>query len=304
MPFFNPKRICVLLLIVTASFSLHAEQTGSIAKITVIIDDVGDSHLLGLRAAKLPSAVALSILPHTPFSAEIAEIGHSRGMNILLHQPMESVDNVGLLGPGALLGTMERQEFAETLENNLHAVPYVIGINNHMGSLLTSNNEKMNWLMSELKQRDIFFVDSRTTTKTVAASTAEQWQIPTLSRKVFLDHYDDPELIAEQFQRLLHLAEIHGHAIAIGHPRKNTLMFLERELGNGGEKSGAGRYQLVSLSDAMQSEYSNKLSKNSHFETNKSVYSYDSCYNRDIEKRYHHHPIHTLDSNLNCPDNF
>ena len=75
-------------------------------KITLIIDDVGNNQLLGLRAAKLPPEVALSILPHTSFSNEIASLGHQRGMDILLHQPMESVSNVNLLGPGSLLKNM------------------------------------------------------------------------------------------------------------------------------------------------------------------------------------------------------
>ncbi|MFT5521367.1 MAG: polysaccharide deacetylase 2 family uncharacterized protein YibQ, partial [Enterobacterales bacterium] len=88
-------------------------------KITLIIDDVGNNHLLGLRAAKLPPEVALSILPHTSFSDEIANFAHQRGMDILLHQPMEPITNVNLLGPGPLLKNMDRKQFNSVLHENL-----------------------------------------------------------------------------------------------------------------------------------------------------------------------------------------
>ena len=199
-------------------------------KITLIIDDVGNNHLLGLRAAKLPPEVALSILPHTSFSDEIANFAHQRGMDILLHQPMEPITNVNLLGPGPLLQNMDRKQFNSVLHENLKVVPFVIGLNNHMGSLLTTDKQKMNWLMEELKQRELFFIDSRTTTETIAENTALVWQVPTERRRVFLDHLDEPEAIAEQFKRLLNIAKKNGHAIAIGHPRENTLDFLENKL--------------------------------------------------------------------------
>ena len=233
------------------SISLKAGtlKSGSLPTITVIIDDVGDNQRLGYRAAKLPANIALSILPHTPFSQELAIIGHNSGKDILLHQPMESLNDVRLLGPGALLGSMDRPEFSRILENNLKAVPYVVGINNHMGSLLTADQEKMNWLMAELKPRAIFFIDSRTTSKSIAENTAQRWNIPTMSRKIFLDHFDQPEAIAEQFQRLLQIAEKYGHATAIGHPRQNTLQFLEINLP---QLINTG-FKLVAPSEVMRS---------------------------------------------------
>ena len=231
----------------------------SLPKITLIIDDVGNNHLLGLRSAKLPSEVALSILPHTNFSDEIANFAHQRGMDILLHQPMESITNVNLLGPGSLLKSMDRKQFNLVLHENLKVVPFVIGLNNHMGSLLTADKQKMNWLMEELKQRQLFFIDSRTTTETIAEKTALDWQVPTERRKVFLDHLDDPQAIAEQFKRLLNIAQKNGHAIAIGHPRENTLDFLENKL----SALDGVQFTLVPVSQLMNNLSSHHLSKNS-----------------------------------------
>lgn len=245
--------------------------------ISIIIDDVGDSKRLGYRAAELDESVALSILPHTPFSQEIAAYGHNRGMEILLHQPMESLENIRLLGPGALLQDMDRQQFARTLEENINAVPFVIGINNHMGSLLTTDYEKMNWLMAELKLRDIFFIDSRTTTRTIAFKTARYWQLPAMSRKIFLDHNDEPEAIAEQYEQLLKIAKKYGHAIAIGHPRENTLKFLEVALPGLSDQG----IRLVSPGKIMRMKFPEKQVHYEQTEFPAQTNFYDTCYISD-----------------------
>jgi len=247
----------------------------NIPTITVIIDDIGNNRLLGLRAAKLPPQVALSILPHTSFSDEIAHLGKQRGMDILLHQPMESLTNLSLLGPGPLLKNMNRRQFNQVLDENLKVVPFVIGLNNHMGSLLTADKQKMNWLMEELKYRDLFFIDSRTTTETIAENTAQVWQVPTERRKVFLDHIDEPEAIAVQFQRLLSIAEKNGHAIAIGHPRENTLNFLEQKLTH----LDGLQFNLIPVSQLMADISSIKSIKKLHDSTEP---VYVDCYYFDL----------------------
>ena len=264
--------------------------------ISIIIDDLGDRKSLGFRAANLPPEVALSILPHTPFSQVIAEFGHQRGMDILLHQPMESEKHVELLGPGALLSNMKRQQFAQTLQDNIDAIPYVIGINNHMGSLLTADREKMNWLMAELRQRAIFFIDSRTTTKTIAATTAEHWQIPSMSRRVFLDHYDDPESIDNQFRQLLRIARKEGHAIAIGHPRENTMRYLEQKLP---ELAQAG-IKLISPSQLMHTQLAKKILPNQELKVVMPGHFYDNCYHRNIRSHSKFVPLFTLKENIYC----
>jgi polysaccharide deacetylase 2 family uncharacterized protein YibQ len=295
---YNLKLLVTLLFIGVSLFDpLRLVLNGaSLPKISVIIDDVGDNQRLGYRATKLPIQVALSILPHTPFSHELAVIGHNRGMDILLHQPMESFADKRLLGPGALLSRMERQEFAHTLDNNLKSVPFVIGINNHMGSLLTSDSEKMNWLMAELKLRDIFFIDSRTTSRSIAGNTAQKWNIPTMSRKVFLDHYDDPIAIAKQFQRLLQIAEKHGHATAIGHPRKNTLEFLEQQL----PQLISNGFKLVSPSEAMQNNVSNNMVDNQSIAKTNSVPVATNCNKLISQQRFKIIRMHTMETNLLC----
>lgn len=217
------KRLVILIL----WFSLPI-QAGTIS---IIIDDVGDNERLALRSLKLDNRVALSILPHTPFSRSIALMALNTGNDIMLHQPMESYKDNHLLGPGPIFTDMERQELRETLQNNLEAIPGVIGVNNHMGSKMTESPTQMSWIMSELSQQDLFYLDSRTTAKSIAADIATRWSVPNVTRHVFLDHIDSPVAINVQFKRLVTIAKRYGHAIAIGHPKENTLAFLEQTLG-------------------------------------------------------------------------
>ena len=202
------------------------------ASISIIIDDVGDNQRLALRSLQLHPDIALSILPHTPFSQEIALLASKSGNDIMLHQPMESYSNNHLLGPGPLLTSMARDQLTDTLRANLDALPQAIGINNHMGSKLTEDPERMSWIMSVLISRGKFFIDSKTSAISAAANTAQRWHVPNMSRHVFLDHVDDIDFVAMQFKRLIALAKRHGHAVAIGHPKPNTLAYLEQVIPN------------------------------------------------------------------------
>ena len=294
------SNLLILIILGSYSFSFKAVYAEgmriALPTISVIIDDVGDSKLLGLRAANLPNEVALSILPHTPFSQSIAKYGHNRGMDILLHQPMESKANVRLLGPGALFLKMNRQQFSTILEDNINAVPFVIGINNHMGSLLTEDHQKMNWLMSDLKARGMFFIDSRTTAKSIAQKTAQHWQIPTIGRKVFLDHEDDPKAIAIQFQRLIRLAKKYGHAIAIGHPRKNTLNFLEQNLNNLTD-SGV---TIISPSNIMQLKFPQNRANNRSLNFSSTAHFYNRCYQIYNDDKFNIRALVDIEARSSC----
>lgn len=199
--------------------------------VSLIIDDLGDRWLPGLRAVMLPGSLMYAVLPHTPYSRQIAELAHQRDKEVMLHLPMEAMDTNRPLGPGGLTLDMTEAQFLQTLRGDLAAIPHVVGINNHMGSLLTRHPGHMGWLMNELRRRgDLFFVDSRTTSATVGMQIAHEVGVPSLERDVFLD--SDPQLsaIREQFDHLLNLARRNGKAIGIGHPYPETLTVLEERL--------------------------------------------------------------------------
>ena len=217
-------RLSILLL------TAGSAAVGAQPKIAIIIDDLGYGLYAGRTALALPGAVTYSILPHTPFAGLLAEEAHTLGKEVMLHLPMESVDKTTPPGPGVLTLEMNETALVQTLASNLASVPHATGVNNHMGSLLTSHPQAMQWLMTELRGRGLYFVDSRTTKSTVAEHTASCSAVPNTRRDLFLDNDRRPEAVRTQFHRLLDLARDQGEALAIGHPHPETLGILIEEL--------------------------------------------------------------------------
>ncbi len=209
---------------------LLAGPAGAAPMIALVIDDMGRSPRSGQAVLDLPGPLACAFLPYAPYTRDLAEAAHRRGKEVLLHLPMQSMEHRPL-DRGALLLDMSEAQVVATLRDDLARVPHVIGVNNHMGSLLTRHPGHMLWVMRELKRSgDLFFLDSRTSADTVARLVALENDVPSVSRHVFLD--DDPAeaAVERQFERLLAVAERRGAAIAIGHPRPATLRVLERAL--------------------------------------------------------------------------
>lgn len=205
---------------------LFAPVLAAQSALAIIIDDVGYDAAAAEQLFGLPPEVTLAILPQLPHSASIAERAHLQGREVMLHFPMETL-NARALGPGGFTLQHTRLELNRVLEENLASVPYARGVNNHMGSLLTSESAPMQALMDELHQRgDLYFIDSRTNKKTVAEQTARHFGLPTARRDVFLDNQTDPDYIRAQFGKAIRLAKQRGSAIAIGHPYPETLAVL------------------------------------------------------------------------------
>lgn len=178
----------------------------------------------------LPGPVTYAIIPFTPFATRLAYLAHTQFKDVMVHMPMQPM---GDYPPhtGLLTLDMTRQAFVNMVEKSLHAIPYAIGVNNHMGSLLTQHPGHMKWFMKTLKQQPgWFFIDSRTTHKTIAGQIAAEQHIPAITRDVFLDHVQSTAQIERQFDRLLERARQNGFALAIGHPYPETLDVLEKRL--------------------------------------------------------------------------
>lgn len=198
--------------------------------VAIIIDDLGYRHLEGRRALALPGAVTLSILPHTPFGREFAEGAHAKGMEVMLHLPLQPEDSSDDPGPGGIWLESALSEVSGLLAEDLASVPYAVGVNNHMGSMLTRHPGHMSWLMEELDRRNLFFVDSFTTPLSIALQMAYEIGVPAVRRDVFLDANPDEAAVGAEFDRLLALAREQGYALAIGHPYPGTMTVLEQRL--------------------------------------------------------------------------
>ncbi|MFH1125383.1 MAG: divergent polysaccharide deacetylase family protein [Pseudomonadota bacterium] len=209
----------------------HVVSYGEPPKVAIIIDDLGPEREIAEAFIRLDIPLSISVLPLTPYSRLIARKAGKKGRELLLHLPMEPKDYPEVNpGPGVLLAAMEEDEIRKVLDENLRSVPGVRGVNNHMGSRFTEREEKMAVLLGELKRRNLFYVDSRTTRETVAFDVAKRVGVPTVRRGVFLDNDLSPRAMTFQIERLLGMARHSGSAVGIGHPHEETLMLLKKFL--------------------------------------------------------------------------
>ncbi len=200
-------------------------------RVVLIIDDMGNSPELGQRAVQLPGNITYAFLPFTPAATSLAEAAHARGKEVMLHAPMSSLEH-NRLGPGALTKEMDKHALQLMLRNSIKAIPHIKGINNHMGSELTPMSKPMRWVMEELRQHRLFFVDSKTNPRSIAYRSAQNAHIPSIQRDVFLDHDPSPAAIEAAFKQAVAIAHNKGIAVAIGHPYPTTLGYLEQALKN------------------------------------------------------------------------
>jgi polysaccharide deacetylase 2 family uncharacterized protein YibQ len=210
----------------------RSSRTGSTAspKLAIILDDVGSDPAAVDQIFALHYPLTLSVLPLHQHSAAIAEEAHLRGYQVMLHLPMESIGNEAA-EPQQLHVGMSSSQVSSDLGGMLNSVPYAVGVNNHQGSLATSNPALMAELMPLLRQRHLFFIDSRTTAATVAFDAAEHHGVPCAFRNVpFLDDVQEAGAIRRQLELAIHGAKEKGEAIAIGHPHPETLQVLREIL--------------------------------------------------------------------------
>lgn len=253
----NTGLLCFTLLFFPLSLSAN-----STPKVTIIIDDIGNNEPRGLRTVNLLGPVTLAILPDRPYSKELANKAHKQGKELLLHAPMENLRDIPL-GQGALMSTMDASQFQRQLIRNIDAIPHLMGINNHMGSLLTTKHLQMNWTMTILKEKKLLFVDSKTNPKSVAKDVAVMHDVPTVSRDIFLDHVRTTAFINKQYEKCLSIAKKQGNCLMIGHPYPETLDYLERVLP---ELEGRG-FKQQPLSSLIEKE---TLARREHRKTKKS----------------------------------
>ena len=214
--------------------------------IALIIDDMGYRYQSGKRAINLPANITYSFLPYSPHARKLANLANSKHKEIMLHIPMEA-NNGKALGPGGLTMEMPKAVFDLELMHSLSAIPYIKGVNNHMGSLLTQQNEQMTWLMEKLAEREIYFVDSRTSVKSLALKAARQYGIRSETRDIFVDHDLTEKAMQQQLDQVISVARRNGSAVVIAHPFPETMKILEKWL----PTAKAQGFEFVYMSDLL-----------------------------------------------------
>ncbi|HET6929825.1 MAG TPA: divergent polysaccharide deacetylase family protein [Candidatus Acidoferrum sp.] len=217
-------------------------------KLAILLDDLGNDREAADAVFALHYPITISVLPFHTHSTEIADEAQRRGLEVMLHLPMRAIANETPEAHQLETG-MRGEEVARALNGMLESVPTADGVNNHEGSLATTDAKLMAELMPLLKQKNLFFVDSRTTAATVAFDAAERAGVKSGFRNVpFLDDVQDVGAIKKQLEMAIRGAKEKGAAIAIGHPHPETLRALKEEL----PRAGAEGVHLVFVSEVVK----------------------------------------------------
>ncbi len=204
---------------------------GKLPRVAIIIDDLGYNREIAKKFIELDTEFTFSILPQSPYTKDIALAAREMGIEVMLHLPMEPIEYPRVNpGPGALLISMSPDQLVEQLKKNLDSIPSIKGVNNHMGSKMTQMSPQIYQIFTVLKQKNLFFIDSRSTTKTLCRPSARLFKIPFAERDVFIDHIQEPKFIKKQLRELVRIARKQGEAIGIAHPSKMTYEIIRKEL--------------------------------------------------------------------------
>lgn len=192
-------------------------------KLAVIVDDCGYdmSSVRTLLNTGLP--LNFAVLPYKPYSNDVLEMIKSDGRVAMLHLPMEPVDRSAMSeGSSTICTDMSKDKILELTRKAINSLPGVSGVNNHQGSKATADSATMTTVLQELRNQDLFFVDSRTSSKSVARDKAVAMGVSTARNDIFLDNSSDVQAIRKQIYKAMDIAEKNGSAIAICHARPNT----------------------------------------------------------------------------------
>ncbi|MFN0024148.1 MAG: divergent polysaccharide deacetylase family protein [Parvularculaceae bacterium] len=191
-------------------------------RIVVVFDDVGIDRRGFDTLMALPGPLTLSFLPYANEVQAMADAARARGHAILLHLPMEPSGGADP-GPGALTASMSNSELFAALGANLAQFDGYSGVNNHMGSKLTRDEQAMKRILAFLDSRALFFLDSLTTGKSVASAAGNAVGAEVLVRDLFLDAEPGRQAVRRQLALAEKIAAETGYVIAIAHPRADTL---------------------------------------------------------------------------------
>lgn len=197
-------------------------------QIALIIDDIGQNRKRAREFMEIDIALTFSILPHLPYSRELAEEMNRIGYEVMLHQPMEPFSKSQDPGPGALYVGDEPERITAVMESNIRNIPHAVGVNNHMGSKFTESGDDVGEALKIVKQRNLFFVDSLTSNHSKARAISRSFGIPTLGRRIFLDNVREESAVLAELARLKQCALRSGQAVGIGHPVSPTARAINR----------------------------------------------------------------------------
>lgn len=213
------KKGCTYVHLFCGSYPTHTLLFRySLPRIAIIIDDMGHSMTKEVKSLLLlPYPLTFSILPHLPYTKTIASLAHKRGYEVMVHLPMEPHEKKYAPGAGAVFTWMDEEQIKNIVLQNIKSVPYAKGANNHMGSKFTENEAAISAVLDILKKNGKFFIDSRTSSRSVAYKVAKKKRMSAGYVDLFLDNVQSKDAIEKNLHRLSHIAKKKGWAIGIAH---------------------------------------------------------------------------------------
>jgi len=200
-------------------------------KVVIIVDDIGMSKSSVDKLLKIPAPLTIAVLPNLPYSEYAAREANKKGREVMLHLPMEPKESSGYTavdaGEDALIVGLPKSEIQRRIDRNLSSVPYIQGVNNHMGSKFMESGELLELVMKEIKANDLFFVDSMTSAASMGSEVARKFGVRSAERDVFLDDASKgSSYVKSQLRYLVRVSQNKGYAIGICHPYPDTVKAL------------------------------------------------------------------------------
>lgn len=215
--------------------------------IAIVIDDMGINKKRTAEINAIKAPITASFLTYGTQLAEQVQASKDSGHEIILHIPMEPYSAANT-APDQLLVKMSNEQIADRFEKMLQKIDGLKGGNNHMGSRFTENREKLAVVMKILKEKNMFFLDSKTSVKAIGCEVAAKYDVDCANRDVFLDNENNFEYITGQLKRTERIAQNKGYAIAIGHPKSETVKALQNWLKN----LDKDKFETVTISELLK----------------------------------------------------
>jgi hypothetical protein len=212
------------------AYAVPAPDTGGKPMIAIVIDDTGLDRVNSARVIALPGPLTISFMTYAEHLDQQSAAARAHGHELLLHVPMEPMDEALNAGPDVLRTDLSPDELRSRLDWDLGRLSGYVGINNHMGSKFSRWPDGMALVMQALRARGLLFLDSRTIADSVGSKEAAAYGVPHADRDVFLDNDQNPGAVAAMLAELERIARKRGFAVGIGHPHPGTIEALEKWL--------------------------------------------------------------------------
>ncbi|WP_053362494.1 divergent polysaccharide deacetylase family protein [Bacillus sp. FJAT-27251] len=213
-------RILTLILLLfsfTASSPALAEPVPK-KTLAIVIDDFGNDMKGTSDMLSLPIPLTIAVMPFLPTTKQDAELAHKKGHEVIVHMPMEPKrGKKSWLGPGSITTDLSDEEIRNRIEKAIDEVPFAVGMNHHMGSKVTEDERIMRIILEVCKERNLYYLDSKTTDKSVIPKLAKELSVPYLENELFFDHVYSEQHIYRQASKIVDQLRKHKQIIAIGH---------------------------------------------------------------------------------------